>query len=115
MSHLIGAENISLDYPTKTLFENLTVGIAAGDRIGIVGRNGDGKSTLMNILASNLTPDSGQVTLRGNTRIGFMDQRDDIYLESTVKDVVIGEMAEYEWASDPKIRDVIDGLITIWI
>lgn len=112
MSHLIGAENISLDYPTKTLFENLTVGISAGDRIGIVGRNGDGKSTLMNILASNLTPDSGQVTVRGNTQIGFMDQRDDIYLESSVKDAVIGEMAEYEWASDPKIRDVIDGLIS---
>lgn len=112
MSHLIGAENISLDYPTKTLFENLTVGIAAGDRIGIVGRNGDGKSTLMSILAGKLTADSGQVTVRGSTRIGFMDQRDDIYLESTVKDTVIGEMAEYEWASDPKIRDVIDGLIS---
>ena len=80
MSHLIGAENISLDYPTKTLFENLTVGISAGDRIGIVGRNGDGKSTLMTILAGKLQPDSGQVTVRGNTRIGFMDQRDDIYL-----------------------------------
>ncbi len=53
MSHLIGAENISLDYPTKTLFEDLTVGIAAGDRIGIVGRNGDGKSTLLSILAAS--------------------------------------------------------------
>ena len=112
MSHLIGAENISLDYPTKTLFENLTVGIAAGDRIGIVGRNGDGKSTLMSILAGKLTPDSGQVTVRGNTRIGFMDQRDDIYLEATVRETVIGQMAEYQWASDPKIRDVIDGLIS---
>lgn len=112
MSHLIGAENISLDYPTKTLFENLTVGISAGDRIGIVGRNGDGKSTLMTILAGKLQPDSGQVTVRGNTRIGFMDQRDDIYLESSVKEVVIGEMAEFEWASDPMIRDVIEGLIS---
>jgi len=111
MSHLIGAENISLDYPTKTLFENLTVGIANGDRIGIVGRNGDGKSTLLSILASKINPDSGQVTVRSNTRIGFMDQRDDIYLESTVKEVVIGDMAEFEWAGDPKIRDVIDGLI----
>ena len=111
MSHLIGAENISLDYPTKTLFENLTVGIANGDRIGIVGRNGDGKSTLLSILASKITPDSGQVTVRSNTRIGFMDQRDDIYLESSVKEVVIGDMAEFEWAGDPKIRDVIDGLI----
>ena len=111
MSHLIGAENISLDYPTKTLFENLTVGIANGDRIGIVGRNGDGKSTLLSILASKINPDSGQVTVRSNTRIGFMDQRDDIYLELTVKEVVIGDMAEFEWAGDPKIRDVIDGLI----
>ena len=112
MSHLIGAENISLDYPTKTLFEDLTVGIAAGDRIGIVGRNGDGKSTLLSILAGKLKPDSGQVTVRGNTRIGFMDQQDDIYSESSVQDVVIGEMAEHEWASDPKVRDVIDGLIS---
>ncbi len=112
MSHLIGAENISLDYPTKTLFENLTVGIANGDRIGIVGRNGDGKSTLLSILASKINPDSGQVTVRSNTRIGFMDQRDDIYLESSVKEVVFGDMAEFEWAGDPKIRDVIDGLIS---
>ena len=72
MAHLIGAEDISLDYPTKTVFDSLTIGVHEGDRIGIVGRNGDGKSTLMALLTGQMEPDSGRVTQRGGLRVGVL-------------------------------------------
>ncbi|MET0928958.1 MAG: ATP-binding cassette domain-containing protein, partial [Aeromicrobium sp.] len=65
MAHLLGVEQIALDFPTKTVFESVTIGIDEGDRIGIVGRNGDGKSTLLRIFSGTLQPDSGRVTTRG--------------------------------------------------
>ena len=54
MAHLLGAESVSLEFPTKEVFKSVTIGINEGDRVGIVGRNGDGKSTLMKILAKTL-------------------------------------------------------------
>ncbi|HLT67804.1 MAG TPA: ATP-binding cassette domain-containing protein, partial [Microbacterium sp.] len=74
MAHLLGAEGISLSFPTKDVFDDVTVGLDEGDRIGVVGRNGDGKSTLLRILAGRQQPDSGRVTVRGGTRIGMLDQ-----------------------------------------
>ena len=65
MSHLLGAEKLHLEFPTRTVFNEVTLGINAGDRIGVVGRNGDGKSTLLALLAGLFEPDSGQVTKRG--------------------------------------------------
>ena len=76
MAHLLGAESISLEYPTKVVFENVTVGINEGDRIGVVGRNGDGKSSLLRLLAGRLAPDSGRVTRRGGVTLGMLDQSD---------------------------------------
>jgi len=70
VAHLLGGEALHLQFPTRTIFEGVTVGINEGDRIGIVGRNGDGKSTLMKILAGRLEPDSGRVTARGGRRRG---------------------------------------------
>ena len=64
MAHLLGAHQISLEYPTKVVLDTVTLGVADGDRIGVVGRNGDGKSTLMRILAERIPPDSGSVTTR---------------------------------------------------
>lgn len=111
MAHLLGAEEITLRYPTKTVFENLTIGINEGDRIGVVGRNGDGKSTLLKLLAKRFEPDSGRVTHRGGIRIGLLDQSDTIDLELTVGRAVVGEMDDHEWASNARIRDVISGLL----
>lgn len=76
MAHLLGAEGISLSFPTKDVFDDVTVGLDEGDRIGVVGRNGDGKSTLLRILAGRQQPDAGRVTVRGGTRIGMLDQAD---------------------------------------
>ncbi|WP_270254470.1 ABC-F family ATP-binding cassette domain-containing protein [Kocuria marina] len=112
MAHLIGGENLHLEYPTKTVFDSVTVGIDEGDRIGIVGRNGDGKSTLMRLLAGRIAPDSGRVTVRSGTTVGMLDQADTLDPDQTVGHAVVGDVPDYVWAADPKVRDVISGLVS---
>jgi ATPase subunit of ABC transporter with duplicated ATPase domains len=109
--NLVGLESVSHEYPNRVVLDNLTIGLHAGDRIGVVGRNGDGKSTLMSIVAGTLTPDSGRVTRRGNTQVGTLTQDDSFDDGDTVARVVVGEGPEHEWASSPAIRDVLSGLL----
>ncbi len=111
MAHLLGAETISLEFPTKTVFDNVTVGLNEGDRIGVVGRNGDGKSTLLKLLAKTLQPDSGRVTYRGSLKVGMLTQVDSFDGVTTIGQAVVGDRPEYEWAGDPKVRDVLAGLL----
>jgi len=111
MAHLLGAEQIDLEFPTKQVFHGITVGVNEGDRIGIVGRNGDGKSTLLKILSKQLEPDSGRVTYRGSLRVGYLTQVDKIDNSLSIGQAVVGEGPEHEWATDPKIRDVLQGLL----
>ena len=111
MAHLLGAEQIELEFPTKQVFDGITVGVNEGDRIGIVGRNGDGKSTLLKILSKQLEPDAGRVTWRGSLRIGYLTQVDKIEDSLSIGQAVVGEGPEHEWATDPKIRDVLQGLL----
>jgi len=111
VAHLLGAQSISHSFPNREVFNSITVGIAEGDRIGVVGRNGDGKSTLIKILSRQLAPDSGTVTYRGGLRVGFLTQTDTFDPDLPVAKVVVGNGPEYEWAADPKIRDVLGGLV----
>ncbi|MDO5672046.1 MAG: ABC-F family ATP-binding cassette domain-containing protein [Actinomycetaceae bacterium] len=111
MAHLLGAESIHLEYPTKVVLEDVTVGISEGDRIGIVGRNGDGKSTLLRILLGEQLPDSGRVTRRSDVRVAVLDQSDTLDPASSVGYSIVGDVPDHVWASDPKIRDVIAGLV----
>ncbi len=111
MAHLLGAEALHLEYPTRRIFDAVTVGLNDGDRIGVVGRNGDGKSTLLRLLAGTLEPDQGRVTRRGGIRLGMLDQADELHSERSVHEVVIGDIDEHVWAGDPKVRDVIAGVI----
>ncbi len=111
MAHLLGAENIHLSFPTKEVFDDITMGINDGDRIGVVGRNGDGKSTLLKLLAKRIDPDEGRVTYRGSLQVGLLDQGDVLDGELSVGEAVVGEMPEHQWASNPKVRDVIGGLL----
>ncbi|MBD2762723.1 ABC-F family ATP-binding cassette domain-containing protein [Kocuria sp. cx-116] len=112
MAHLIGGENLHLEYPTKTVFDAVSIGIDQGDRIGIVGRNGDGKSTLMRLLAGRIDPDGGRVTVRSGTTVGMLDQADTLDPNQTVGHAVVGDVPDHVWASDAKVRDVISGLVS---
>ena len=112
MAHLLGAEALHLEYPTRVVFDSVTLGINEGDRIGIVGRNGDGKTSLLGMLAGRIEPQSGRVTRRGGVRFGVLGQGDDLDPAAAVAQVIVGERAEHEWAGDPAIRDVIGGLVS---
>ncbi|WP_374312098.1 ABC-F family ATP-binding cassette domain-containing protein, partial [Microbacterium sp.] len=93
------------------VFDGVALGIDEGDRIGIVGRNGDGKSSLLAMLAGRLAPDAGRVTVRSGVRVGVLDQADTLDDALTVAQSVIGDRPEHEWAGDPRTRDVIAGLL----
>ena len=111
MAHLLGAEALHLEFPTKVVFDGVSLGVDEGDRIGIVGRNGDGKSSLLAMLAGRLEPDSGRVTVRGGVTVGVLDQGDVLDDDDTVGHAVVGDAAEHEWAGDARVRDVIAGLV----
>ncbi|MCU1585837.1 MAG: transporter ATP-binding protein [Microbacteriaceae bacterium] len=111
MAHLLGAESLHLEYPTRVIFDRVTIGLDEGDRIGVVGRNGDGKSTLLRLLSGRIEPDSGRVTRRNGVTLGMLDQADILPDDLVVKDAIVGDKDEYEWAGDARIRDVIDGLL----
>ncbi|WP_333617679.1 ABC-F family ATP-binding cassette domain-containing protein [Dietzia sp.] len=112
MAHLLGAEALHLEYPTKVVFDSVSLGVNEGDRIGIVGRNGDGKSSLLGMLAGLREPDGGRVTVRGGVTMGVLDQKDTLADELTVGRAVVGDAEQHEWAADPKVRDVIGGLLS---
>ncbi|OMH23841.1 ABC transporter ATP-binding protein [Tersicoccus phoenicis] len=111
MAHLLGAEALHLEYPTRVVFDSVTLGVEEGDRIGIVGRNGDGKSSLLGMLARRLEPDGGRVTVRGGTTIGVLAQADTLDDDETIGHAVVGDTPEHEWAGDARTRDVIGGLL----
>ena len=110
--NLVGLENISHEYPNRVVLADVTIGVHAGDRIGVVGRNGDGKSTLLSIIGGTLVADSGRVTVRGGTRIGVLTQDDVFDDEATVAQTVVGDGPEHEWAGNPVIRGVLSGLLS---
>ncbi|RLQ85602.1 ABC-F family ATP-binding cassette domain-containing protein [Mycetocola zhadangensis] len=111
MAHLLGAEQLHLEYPTRVIFDSITAGVNEGDRIGVVGRNGDGKSTLLSLLAGRLEPDGGRVTRRRGITVGVLDQRDEQPDDLTVSAAIVGTTEEHEWAGSARIRDVIAGLV----
>jgi ATPase subunit of ABC transporter with duplicated ATPase domains len=112
MAHLLGAESLHLEYPTRVIFDSVTTGINEGDRIGVVGRNGDGKSTLLSLLAGRIEPDAGRVTRRRNVTVGMLDQGDELDQELTVGATIVGEIDEHVWAGDARVRDVLGGLVS---
>ncbi len=111
MAHLLGAESLHLEYPTKVVFDAVTIGVNEGDRIGIVGRNGDGKSSLLRMLSGLVEPNAGKVTRRGGVRVGVLDQQDSLDDADTIGRAVVGDTPEHEWAGDARTRDVIAGLL----
>ena len=111
MGILIGAEGVRQEWPGKLALTNATVGVYEGDRIGVVGRNGDGKTTLLDILAQRVQPDAGTVIWRNNIHVGVLGQSDDLSDDATVHHSVVGDGPDYEWASNARTRQIIDALL----
>ncbi|MBC9956188.1 ABC-F family ATP-binding cassette domain-containing protein [Yimella sp. cx-51] len=111
MANLISAERISLALGTQQLLDEVSLGVGTGDRIGIVGRNGGGKTTLLSVLAGRQQVDSGRLTQVGSLTVGVLSQDDGLDPESTVAQAVLGDRAEHEWAGEARVREILDGLL----
>jgi ATP-binding cassette subfamily F protein uup len=111
MSNLVNAERISITYGTRTLLHSVSIGLSRGDVVGVVGRNGDGKTTLLQILTGQLEPDSGRVTQTKGVSVGFLHQVDDFAPQDTVRDVIVGGRPDHVWASDADTRGVVEHLL----
>lgn len=111
MAILLGCDSVHLEFPTKLIAQDVTLGVNEGDRIGIVGKNGDGKSSLLGVLSGAVPPDAGRVTRRRDVTVGVLGQRDALDSASTVHRAVVGDLPEYEWAANPRVRQILDGLI----
>ena len=111
MASLINLERVSLSFGLDPVLHEVSLGVSGGDRVGIVGRNGGGKTTLLSVLAGTREPDSGRVSRTGGTTIGSVSQTDDLVPDASVRHNVFGDRAEHDWAGDPAIRDVVTGLL----
>jgi ATP-binding cassette subfamily F protein uup len=109
--NLVNVKSVDKGYGSRSVLTDVTLGIAEGDRIGIVGRNGEGKSTLLRLIAGAEEPDAGAVTRVGGLSLDMVGQRDDLDPHKTVRDELVGGRADHEWAADSRFRAVLDGLL----
>ena len=109
--NLLNLEKVTKSYGVRILLDEVSLGVGEGERIGVVGRNGDGKTTLLNLLAGREVPDSGRVSRNRGLRIGYLDQRDLLDDTHTVREVVLGGRQDHEWAADARMREVVEVLL----
>ena len=107
----LGLEHVSLAFATKTIFTDVTQGVFEGDRIGIVGRNGDGKSTLLRLLDGEQTPDSGRVSRRNGLTFGVLGQLDELDDDATLRQAALEGREDYEWAAQTQSREIVEALL----
>jgi len=110
-ANLVTVESVSVRYGIKPVLDGVSLGVSAGDRIGVVGRNGGGKSTLVRLLAGQSEPQSGRVARARGLRTDLLGQQDELDPQATVRAVVLGAAAEHVWASDPQAREVVQTLL----
>ncbi|MBL1068676.1 ABC-F family ATP-binding cassette domain-containing protein [Streptomyces sp. 7-21] len=109
-ANLASLESVSKVYGTRAVLDGVSLGVGEGDRVGVVGRNGDGKTTLIRILARLEEPDEGRVTHANGLRLGVLTQHDSLDPAATIRQAVVGDLADHEWAGDARVRDVLTGL-----
>jgi ATP-binding cassette subfamily F protein uup len=109
--NLVNLSAADKGYGSRSVLRGVTLGVAAGERIGVVGRNGDGKSTLLRLLAGAETPDAGEATRSRGVTLALLGQRDELPEGVTVREAVVGRRADHEWAGDAAFRAVLDGLL----
>ncbi len=111
MANLVNLESVSKSYGVRPLLDGVSLGVAEGQRIGVVGLNGGGKTTLLEVLAGISEPDSGRVSQVRDLRMAVVTQRTELPTGSTIADVVLERYgAEHEWAADARVRSIMDGL-----
>jgi len=110
-TNLVNAEHVSKTFGTRIVLDDLSLGLSRGDVIGVVGRNGDGKSTLLGILTGSIEPDTGTVTRTGSVSIGVLAQAEVPGPQQTVRDVVVGGQPDHVWASDPQARPIVEQML----
>ncbi|MGL5858124.1 MAG: ABC-F family ATP-binding cassette domain-containing protein [Angustibacter sp.] len=108
---LVALERARVTLGIRTVLDDVSLGVAAGQRVGVVGRNGAGKTTLLAVLAGRCSPDAGRVTRTGAIRTSLLGQGDDLDPSTTVRQCVVGDRPDHEWAGDARIRDVLTGLL----
>ncbi|MFG6195007.1 ABC-F family ATP-binding cassette domain-containing protein [Nonomuraea sp. JJY05] len=109
--NLVNLESVSHAYGPKPLLSDVSLGVEAGERIGVVGRNGGGKTTLLSVIAGAVRPDKGRVTHNRGLRVGFLSQQDTLDAGAAVRELVLGGRAEHEWAGDQGVREILANLI----
>jgi ATP-binding cassette subfamily F protein uup len=109
--NLVNLSGVGKGYAARTVLSDVTLGVGAGDRIGVVGRNGDGKSTLLRLIAGTEVPDAGAVTRTGSVSLELLGQGDDLDPRRTIREELVGGRADHEWAGDAAFRSVLDGLL----
>ena len=111
MANLVNLERVTVGFGTRTLLDGVSLGVDEGDAIGVVGRNGDGKTTLLQVLTGTRAPDSGRVTHTSGLSVGYLHQADDFAAEATVRDVIVGGRADHIWAAEAETRAVVEHLL----
>ncbi|MGB7425531.1 MAG: ATP-binding cassette domain-containing protein, partial [Ornithinimicrobium sp.] len=111
MAPLVALDRASLTLGIQNLLDAVSLGVSAGERIGVVGRNGGGKSTLLRVFAGVQEVDSGRVVRSNGVSVGMLIQGDDLPAGAVVRDVVLDQLAEHEWAGDARVREIIVGLL----
>ncbi len=111
MGNLVNAERVGKSYGTRTILADVSLGLSAGDVVGVVGRNGDGKTTLLSILTGIVEPDTGQVVRTASASIGFLAQTEDFPRDATVRDVIVDGRPDHVWAADTLSRGIVEHLL----
>ena len=111
MAFLLGCEKAQVEFPSKMVLDGVSLGVDTGDRIGIVGRNGDGKSTLLALLAGELPPQEGRVIRTSGVEVGVLGQTDSLRDDDTVGHAIVEDRPEYEWAGDARTRGILEGIV----
>ena len=110
-TNLVNLERVSKAYGVRPLLTDVSLGVAAGERIGVVGRNGDGKTTLLNVMTGAAEPDSGRVSRQRGLLIGYLRQTDELVDTHTVREAVLAGRSDHEWAADAGTREVVEVLL----
>ena len=111
MSNLLNLERVSKSYGVRPLLTEVSLGIGVGERIGIVGRNGDGKTTLLEVMTGLEEPDTGRVSQQRGLLIGYLHQGDELDDTHTVREAVLAGRSDHEWAADYRMREIVEVLL----